>query len=208
MRQLFACGINPVGSLVCALILGIGTSCWVGAAERKHPPGMISNEEYKEGMEQRKLSIDDPDRALREKLWKPCASIAVGDGYSITLQFRQAHPMVAEYHRRVLVFSGSERRGVFNGALQLRMNFGGRTYIMIYRHLNADGRVTHLSFSARDEAPAALGQSIRLNDPDFEAPPREATREYVGLVSGEAYPLKFVSPLILSETLARQKMRE
>ena len=59
-------------------------------------PGMVSNQKYKDGMEQRKLSIKDPEQALAEPLWKACAAIFLGGGYSVTMQFRQAPPMAAE----------------------------------------------------------------------------------------------------------------
>ena len=192
-------------------ILSTDVPCWAGAEGPTVPktlPGMISQQEYKDGMEQKKLSIPNPDDALREKGWRPCASIGVGDGYSVTLQFRQAHPMVAEYHRRVMIFSSQGRRGKYDGALQLRMNFGGRTYIMIYRHLNAEGEVTHVSFWPRDESLSGTMQSIRLTNPAFEEPPIGFQKEYIGLVTGESYPLKFVSPLILPEAVAAKKMRK
>ncbi len=175
-------------------------------AEKKRQPGMISNEEYRAGMDQKRLEIIDPEKALREDLWRPCAALAVGDGYSVLLQFRQAHPMVAEYQRRVMVFSGDDRRGGLSGALQLRMNFGGRTYLLVYRHLDAAGKVTHVTFEPRDEAITGVGQSIRLKDPDFERPPDATRKEYLGLISGEAYPLKFVPPLVVSEAMAREKL--
>ncbi len=167
----------------------------------------ISNEEYKAGMDQKKLDIQNPEEALAEKRWKTCAAIGVGDGYSILLQFRQAHPLVAEYHRRVMVFGGTERQGKLLGALQLNMNFGGRTYIMIYRHLNQQGHVTHITFKARDESRMGSGQTIRLKDPDFENPLKGSESEYLGLVSGEAYPLKFVPPSVISEEKALEKMK-
>jgi hypothetical protein len=66
----------------------------------------MTREEYIAGMDQKKLSLekDDVAGALREVLWETCSAIAVGDGYSVVLQTRQAHPIVAEYHRRVMVF--------------------------------------------------------------------------------------------------------
>lgn len=162
----------------------------------------ISDEEYREGMNQKKLDLVDADQAFRADRWISCASIGVGDGYSIAMQFRQAHPIVAEYHRRVMVFAGDERRGKLAGALQLDMNFGGRTHILLYRHLDAGGRVTHLSFEPRDRQWDP--QSIRLDDPDFQDPPAGSTKEYLGLVSGSAYPLKYFSPLVLPESEARK----
>ena len=168
--------------------------------------GNISDQEYKDGMEQKQLHITNAEEAFREESWDTCSSIAIGDGYSVVMQFRQAHPLVAEYHRRALLFAGDERRGKLIGSLQLRMNFGGRTYIMLYRHLDKDGKVTHLSFEPRDEVLTG-GQSVRLVNPDFEEPPKSSKKEYVGLVSGEAYPLKFFTPLIVSEKSARERMK-
>lgn len=168
--------------------------------------GGISDEEYRSGMEQKRLDITDSEKAIREAGWHTCGAMAVGDGYSVVMQFRQAHPLVAEYQRRVLVFAGTERQAQLIGALQLRMNFGGRTYIMLYRHLDREGKVTHLSFEAKDESPGTA-QFIRLDNPDFESPPGMTDREYFGLVSGQAYPWKYISPVIVSEEEARRKMR-
>ncbi len=165
--------------------------------------GSLSDQEYKDGMEQKKLSIANPDQALKEDFWHPCAAVALGDGYSVIMQFRQAHPMVAEYHRRVMIFAGDARRGKLSGSLQLRMNFGGRTHILIYRHLGKDGEVTHVTFEAREGGE----QSVRLRDPNFEKVPKGSRKEYVGLISGEAYPLKFAAPLIVSEESARKKLK-
>lgn len=154
-------------------------------------------------MEQKKLSIANPEKALEEEFWHPCASVALGDGYPAILQVRQAHPMVAEYHRRVMFFSGDARRGKLSGSLQLRMNFGGRTHILIYHHLDTDGNVTHVSFKAREGGE----QSVMLAEPDFEIPPKDSNREYIGLTTGEAHPLKFATPLIVSEESAREKLK-
>ena len=162
----------------------------------------ISDEEYNEGAGQKKLDLVDADQAFREDRWISCASIGVGNGYSIAMQFRQAHPIVAEYHRRVMVFAGDDRRGKLAGALQLDMNYGGRTHILLYRHLDSDGRVTHLSFEPRDRQWDP--QSIRLDNPGFQEPPEGSTKQYIGLVSGSAYPLKFISPLVLPESEAKK----
>lgn len=67
--------------------------------------------------------------------------------------------------------------------------------------------MTHASFEARDEAPSGGGKSVRLVDPDFERHPKTSRKEYVGLVSGEAYPLKFFTPLIVSRESARKKLK-
>jgi hypothetical protein len=171
--------------------------------QQKDRKGRLTDQEYKEGMEQKKLRIADPAQALKEDFWNPCASVALGDGYSVIMQFRHAHPMVAEYHRRVMIFSGGSRRGKLSGSLQLQMNFGGRTHILIYRHLDKEGTVTHVTFEAREGG----AQSARLKEPDFEKPPEASKREYIGLISGEAYPLKFVTPLIVSEESARKKLK-
>ena len=74
--------------------------------------------------------------------------------------------------------------------------------MLVYRHVNSEGKVTHVTFEAREGGE----QSIRLQNPDFEAPPEGSKREYVGLVSGEAYPLKFMTPMIVPEEVARRKM--
>ena len=81
------------------------------------------------------------------------------------------------------------------------MNFGGHTNILIYRHLDEDRKVTHVTFEARE----GEEQPARLQEPEFADPPKDSKREYVGLVSGQAYPLNFMSPLIVSEETARTK---
>ena len=150
--------------LLVLLMCGVSLSTVYGQddagsnASQPRREGMISDQEYRDGMEQKKLSLADPDQALKEDLWRPCASVALGDGYSVILQFRLAHPMVAEYQRRVMIFSGDARRGKLSGALQLRMNFGGCTHILIYRHLDKNGNVTHVTF---ERGRRAIGKAYR-----------------------------------------------
>ena len=153
-------------------------------------------------MNKKKLKISDPEKAIKEDKWNSCAAIALGDGYSIILQFKPASEFLAEYYRRVMVFSGGDRVAKLSGSLQLMMNTGGRTHVLIYRHSDTEGKITH--FTAEDQSSA---QSVRLNKPDFEDPPKNSKKEYIGLISGEAYPLKFITPLIVSEKVARQKLK-
>ncbi len=193
-------------SKIFAFLIVSASLCAVYGDDNNKGEGTMSDQEYRDGMEQKKLAINDPEKAFKEDFWNACSSIALGDGFSVALQFRRAHPLVAEYHRRVMVFAGDARRGGLSGSLQLRMNFGGRTQILVYRHLDANGRVTHVTFEARDEGLAG-GQSVRLVNPDFENPPQDSKREYVGLISGEAYPLKFVTPQIVSEESAREELK-
>lgn len=198
------------GRLFAAIALFLVSFGSVSADERafvealkKRAKDSLTQAEYRAGMEQKKLAIADPETALRDPVWHPCAAVALGNGYSVMMQFRPAHPMVAEYHRRIMVFGGTERRASLIGSLQLKMNFGGRTHMLIYRHLDAKGKVSHVTFEAREGGK----QTVRLQEPDFEDPPRNTRQEYVGLISGTAYPLKFCPPLIVSEATARTKLR-
>lgn len=153
-------------------------------------------------MNKRKLNIKDADAALREKNWDSCSAIAVGNGYSVALQTKSAHPFLAEYFQRVLVFAGTARDGKLSGALQLRMNTGGRTHALLYRHLDKKGVPTHVSCEDRYGI-----QTFRLKDLDFEDAPETSKKEYLGTLSGEAYPLKFLTPVVLSEGDARKEIK-
>ena len=102
-----------------------------------------------------------------------------------------------------MVVEGDARRGRLSAALQLDMNFGGRTHMLIYRHLDDLGNVSHATFEAKEGGE----QTVRLNDPDFEKPLKDSKKEHISTISGEAYPLKFVTPLVVSEASARKKLR-
>src|SRR5687767_10827339 len=56
-------------------------------------------------------------------------SIAVGGGYSISIQAQPAHPFLAEYEQEIFIYGGEPRLGDFLGSVKIPMNTGGRVRI-------------------------------------------------------------------------------
>ncbi len=100
-----------------------------------------------------------------------------------------------------MIFSGTDREGRLSGSLQLSMNTGGRTHVLVYRHIDTEGAPTHVTFEDRFGS-----QTVRLEDPDFENAPDTSLKEFIGTISGEAYPLKFFVAPVLPEANAREKI--
>lgn len=147
------------------------------------------------------LSGIDCEVAMRDSKWSSVGAIGVGDGFSLSLQTQPAHSFLAEYFQRVFLFSGSKCDGKFVAAFQLRMNTGGRTHVLLYRILNQSGSVIGVSFLDRYGE-----QVIDLVNMCFADPTSLLSgfskKEYLGLVSGEAYPLKFITSIVITEDTA------
>jgi len=152
------------------------------------------------------LKLTDPLAALSDDNWRPTPAVAVGDFYSVAFQTKSAGGFTAEYFQRVFLFGGTARNGDFLQAFQLRMNTGGRTHVLLYRHVDEKGQLQFVTFQDRYGE-----QSINISKRDFhpegEALPANLKKEFVGTFSGEAFPEKFFTPLLLSEQDAVKKLK-
>jgi hypothetical protein len=75
-------------------------------------------------------------------------------------------------------------------------------HVLLYRYLDAEGVPTHVSFEDRYGE-----QVIDLNKVDFVRVPEGSKREYVGTLSGAAFPYKFFTPPLLTEKEARRRLK-
>lgn len=137
--------------------------------------------------------------------WSRGGPVAVGDGYSIELMTRCSSPIgMAEYDQRLEVYGGTTRKGDSLGTVDLFPNTGGRTHSLVYTYTGDNGHrmaqiqdrygIEDIDLVARVVTNHAGGDNTSRSG--VSPHPK---RVYVGTYSGEAYPLKFVPPAILSE---------
>lgn len=151
------------------------------------------------------LRLQDPWEELRSKDWQPHQAVAVGDFHSLVFQTKSAGGLMAEYFQRVFLFGGTAREGKFLQAFQLTMNTGGRTHMLLYRHLSEKGEVQFVTFEDRfGEQHISIPK--RAFHPEGQALPAGLKKEFLGTFSGEAVPAKFFTPLVLTETAARKDL--
>ena len=152
------------------------------------------------------LKLKDPLAALSDQKWHSNQPVAVGDFYSVAFLTKSAGGFTAEYFQRVFLFGGTARDGDFIQAFQLRMNTGGRTHMLLYRHLNEKGQLQFVTFQDRYGE-----QTINILKRDFhpegEPLPAKLKKEFIGTFSGEAFPDKFFTPLLLPEPDATKNLK-
>ena len=124
--------------------------------------------------------------------WDSVGPIAISDGYSIEIQTRPAHPFLAEYDQRVVVYGGDARNGTRRGMIPLHMNTGGRTYLEIERATTPDNKPLVLLTDRYGTDIIQLNDLSRSLYAQEDILPNERRR--IGIVSGEAYPNKFIAP--------------
>ena len=124
--------------------------------------------------------------------WDSVGPIAISDGYSIEIQTRPSHPFLAEYDQRMVVFEGDARNGKRKGRVPLQRNTGGRTCLEIERATTSDNKPLVL---LTDRYGTEIIQLDDLSRPFFAQSDIQINeRTLIGIVSGEAYPTKFVAP--------------
>ena len=151
------------------------------------------------------LKLKDPIAELNDKQWDGHPAVAVGDFYSISFLTKHAGGFTAEYFQRVFLFGGSARNGDFIQAFQLRMNTGGRTHMLLYRHLDEKGQLQFVTFQDRFSK-----QMIDIAKRGFHKNgelPATLKTEFVGTFSGEALPAKFFTPLVMPEQESLKRLK-
>ncbi len=135
-----------------------------------------------------------PNRGWAFWQWDSSGPVAVGNHYSLELQTRLAHPLgMAEYDQRVIIYGGTARDGKELATLDLPMNTGGRTRILLYRSL-ADARKIILRDRYGDHVLDLT--SLRL-EPFVKGALEHPL--FLGTLSAEAFPLKFIPASVISE---------
>ena len=78
--------------------------------------------------------------------------------------------------------------------------------MLLYRHLDKKGQLQFVTFRDRYRE-----QSINIPKRDFhpeeEPLPADLKKEFIGTFSGEAFPDKFFTPLLLSEQDAAKTLK-
>lgn len=140
--------------------------------------------------------------------WESVGPLAISDGYSIVVQTRSAHPFLAEYDQRLIVYGGNARNGKKKGTVPLHMNTGGRTYLEIDRAIDPNNNPLVL---ISDRYGTDVIQLSTLSQSQFAKTDMQIrNRQRIGIISGEAYPNKFIAPdaLILNGTIPENHIEQ
>jgi hypothetical protein len=143
-----------------------------------------------------------PERGWAPWKWESSGPVAVGGNYSVELLTRTAHVFLAEYDQRLVVFGGTERNGEKKGTVELQMNTGGRTHIMIYSAISKTSQLVLL----KDRFGISRIDLKNMKRESELASESTSNYTFIGTVSGEAYPLKFVPVSIWSEVESLKKI--
>lgn len=132
--------------------------------------------------------------------WTPSGAIGIGDGVSIELQTRAAHPFLAEYGQRLRIYRGTSSKR-FSSTVELPANTGGKTEVLVYSGRIREHEAVELvdrfgrtSIDLVTRAVAAPGDSL-------------VGRAYVGVFSAKTWPLQFVPATTCAESLAVGALR-
>ncbi|MCP5541009.1 MAG: hypothetical protein H7A52_12775 [Akkermansiaceae bacterium] len=137
--------------------------------------------------------------------WSRGGAVAVGDSYSIELLTRCSSPIgMAEYDQRLEVYGGTTRDGKSLGTIDLFPNTGGRTHSLVYTYTDDSGRrmvqiQDRYGIEDIDMVTRVVTNHAGGDNTSRSGVSPHPKRVFVGTYSGEAYPLKFVAPAILSE---------
>ena len=153
--------------------------------------------------------------------------IAVGGGYSIELLAKPIHPFLAEYHQKINIYHDAEGDGAKTGSVEIRLNTGGRVLIGLYAQRDGhieNGKSENVQSgnaqngnaqngNAKNEIVLIQRYGMTLVDLDrqtaYFATKAEAYERlpyrnhhpdwvFLGWISGETYPVKFVPCALLA----------
>lgn len=128
-------------------------------------------------------------------------AIAVGQGYSISLDATPTHPFLAEYEQSVRIFGGSPRGGALLGRVPIPANTGGRLRLgILVPRETATAEVVLADRSAVtriDLASRRILSQGSWKDPAFVP---------LGIISGESNPVKFI-PCSVWPHLSKEEQR-
>jgi len=130
-----------------------------------------------------------PERGWAPWKWEQSGPVAIGNNYSIELLTRTAHPFLAEYDQRLIIYGGTERVGKKLATIDLHTNTGGRTSVEVY----ADGRET---IYLKDRFGTHAIDLDTLTVTMLFKADLSAESSFIGVFSGESYPLKFIPAAI------------
>ena len=126
-----------------------------------------------------------------QRTWETVGPVAISPRWSVVLEERLTHPLLAEYDYRLQVFYSEARYGEYRGTVDLMINPGGRTFLCLYS-LTAADRAPFLEVVDRMETSIVDLQAHRR----LPTVPTGYGRRFVGAFVEAAYPLRFVSAQI------------
>lgn len=141
-----------------------------------------------------------PNRGMAFWKWDSSGPIAIGDHYSVELLTRPASMIgMAEYDQRLVLYGGTEREGDELGTIDLHMNTGGRTHVLLYRIADEKGGLLLVDRFGQHR----LDLKEIKYEPYYEK--QIDTILFLGTVSDESYPLKFVPTNVWNENESKKK---
>jgi hypothetical protein len=140
-----------------------------------------------------------PHRGWAFWQWDSSGPVAVGAHYALELQTRPANLLgMAEYDQRVVIYGGTARSGKELATIDLPMNTGGRTHILVYRSLADANKVV-----LRDRYGDHVLDLTALRVEPFVKGALEHPL-FLGTLSERAFPLKFIPAGVVSEQEAKK----
>jgi hypothetical protein len=116
------------------------------------------------------------------------SSVSLGNGFSVDFEATPAHPFLAEYDQKLVVYKNTPRDGDIAGRIEVPMNTGGRVRILLF--VPRDPSVRKVALSDRHVTSIIDLESLSA------VPGSQAlvAAEWIplGLLSGESPPLKFI----------------
>jgi len=114
-------------------------------------------------------------------------AIAVGGGYSISLDATPAHPFLAEYKQSISVYGGDPRNGALLGRVEIPMNTGGRVRIGVL--VPTEPNKAEVVLADRYATTRIELSTQKVANLDSW---RQPTLRPIGIISGESHPIKFI----------------
>lgn len=114
-------------------------------------------------------------------------AIAVGGGYSISLDATPAHPFLAEYKQFISVYGGNPGNGTLLRRVEIPMNTGGRVRIGVLVPIEPNrAEVVLADRYATTRIELSTQKAGGLDSW------RKPTLRPIGIISGESHPIKFI----------------
>ncbi|MBI3546088.1 MAG: hypothetical protein HY081_05785 [Gammaproteobacteria bacterium] len=127
-------------------------------------------------------------------------AIAVGGGYSISLDATPAHPFLAEYKQSISVYGSEPRDGALLGRVEIPMNTGGRVRIGVL--VSTEPNKAEVVLADRYATTRIELSTQKVADMDSW---RQPTLRPIGIISGESYPIKFIPCAVWSLLSSREQ---
>jgi len=130
-------------------------------------------------------------------------SVAVGGGYSISIQAKPIHPFLAEYEQVVSIYGGDPRDGNWLGTVEIPTNTGGRVRVGVL----VPGESSKHEVVLLDRYAVSRIDLEKRSVSDQRTDWKREGLEAIGWFSGESYPLKFI-PCSIWPRLSQEEQQQ